>query len=337
MKKIALTLLFLLVCSNYALADMKYTIETETRTSMPGMGAMGMFPGMPNMGMMNPMMGQQPSQRRGMTIYVKGNRKRVDDLNNNTSQITICNEQKVIKVNHNNRSFIIIDMNKKLQEMDQTCKQMKNMSLPSQEEFSTKIQDNNQNMPPQYKNSGGPLTMITTITDTGEEEMLGDLRARHYIKDFEVSGNPNCMPDMKNREHIWTTNFTPEEIQCPVITNNCFKQHPYLLKRPQTTCFQNTKIITNGLKNIPGFVVKTEQEMNMGNMMGMMKNMAPQDGEDMADMQAMAGMFGQMKTTSYTYIRGVSRDILPDSVFEVPQGYTQNNNFNDQQVDMDDF
>ncbi|MGD9580375.1 MAG: hypothetical protein AB7V50_03310 [Vampirovibrionia bacterium] len=325
-KKSILVMVTVLLTANSAFADFKYTEEHITKMQMPGMGmmggmmggAMGGMQGMPPQ-MMNQMMSQmnqmnQPNVDKRIT-FVKGNKKRVDELKNNTSLITICDKKQSIRLNHQTRTYFIEDMNQRIKQMESMCNQQGNSP-----DFTTEIPQNpymnNQNQPQ------GQLIIKNSIIDTKQDEMIGSLKARHYIKTTEISGAPNCMPSMKQQEDVWAANINFEDIECPVFSQfkGCNKM-PNMPKMPNNNCFKNAKHINEGLTNIPGFIVKRIMNMDMGQMM---QGMGPQGMGMQGSMPDFMG--GNMKVEDTTIITDISSNPLPDSLFEIPEGYREESN-----------
>lgn len=322
LKKAIFTLIITLLCSNTVFADFKYTEERVNKMNMPGMGMMGgnmgMMEGMPP-GLMNKMMGgmMQP-QLDKTTTFIKGNKKREDRMKDNTSTITLCDKKQMIILHHQNKSYVIEDMNQQLRQMEAMCNQP--IDPP---EFNTEIPKT-----PYINNtqeSQGDLVIKTTIIDTKEDEMVGSLLARHYIKTVDISGAPNCMPSMNQREDLWAANIKPETLECPMFSQftGC-KNMPFMRKMPQNSnCFKTAKHINEGLQNIPGFVVKKVMTMDMGSMM---QGMGGMNNDMQGGIPPMMG--GKMKVEDTTIFTNLSNDPLPDSLFEIPEGYTLNNNLN---------
>lgn len=319
-KRSMLALIVILISTSSSFADFKYTEEHISKMDMPGMGMMGsgmaggaMMSGMPP-GMMNQMMGaikQPPADIK--TTYIKGTKKRVDEVKHNTSTITICDKKEIIRLNHQNKTYTLQDMTQRLREMEAMCNQQ-----TTQQEFNTEIPKNTHNNNTQEPQEN--LIIKTTIIDTKEDEMIGSLVTRHYIKTVDISGAPNCTPSMKQTEEIWATNIKPETLECPIFAkfSGC-KNMPKLHKMPNNSCFKNAKHINEGLQSIPGFVVKRVMNMDMGSMMqnigGMQGGMPPMMGSN-------------MKVEDTTIITDMSNNPLPDSLFVIPEGYTLDNSNN---------
>jgi hypothetical protein len=325
-KTLILAVLLTVILTPGVRADMKYSEQRTTEMSMPDMGGMMGMPGMEDMEDMEDMPPQFKNMMQNMmqkmfrstsnkiTTYVKDTKKRVDDHKDNVSTITRCQERQIIKLNHKKKTYKVLDMEQKAKEIEQICSEMKNTE---HSEVSTEIPDTPYDNPNQAY--PGQLVMKQKLIDTQEEEMIGNLKARHYIKHFEIYGNPNCIPNMKNTEHLWTTNFNPEEIQCPIIQTykNCM--FPVMKTKPdqRMDCFKNVKHIREGLAEVPGFVVKRVTEINPSQMGGGM-GMPP--GQQMPPMM---GASGTMTTTETIVISDISREPLPDSLFEPPQEYKE--------------
>ncbi|MEW5820556.1 MAG: hypothetical protein AB1782_10230 [Cyanobacteriota bacterium] len=321
-KKLLLLSLIILINPNFTKADLQYIEEYTTKTEFPGISGM---PNINNTGnippqyknIMNNMLQNTPDIK---TFYIKGSKKRVDDHKTNISTIINCLNQKIITVDHGYKTYSTSNMNMYINQIQSWCNQG---NIINQQTFSTEIPKQPYINPNQQQ---GQLTIRTSIRDTGQTELIGTLLAKHYIKEYEISGNPNCIPDMKNVEHIWAINFQPDRFQCPVINNFKACKDKMPPPRPnmpynQNNCFKNAKYVKEGLNIIPGFEVKKIVELDMsamipgrtGNMPAMPQGIPPM-------------MPGNMKSINITEIKNISNQPLPETLFEAPQGYTEVNN-----------
>ena len=323
MKRTFCLLAMFLTFTTSAYADFKYTEEHISKMDMPifaGMPDMNNMQSPPNMqgapnmpgmppGMMANMMQQmQNPPPQIVDVYIKGARKRIDNKNDNKTTLTMCDKRQIVKINHNEKNYVVIPLDQKVKEMEQICGSIQNM------EFVTETI----NQPQSGQNNNGQLIMKTTINDTGQVEQVGSIQAKKYVRVYETYGNPQCMPDTKIEEIVWAANIQFEDLNCPSI--NKFKgcpELPSMKARPDRgnmDCFSKAKIIVQGLRDIPGFIVKREMDIDMGAMMQGAK--IPRSGLPDADLS------GSFKVKEITMIKNTSNNTLPESMFEIPEGYT---------------
>jgi hypothetical protein len=332
LKKTLFTLLILILTSNSALADFKYTEVYSSEVKMPGMeNLMNEYMNQKHQGiknqqdippqyhqMMQSMFGQMNRKiTNSKTFYIKGSKKRVDKNNQNTSTITDCDLQRIIELDHNRKSYQITDLKEHIKHMQQFCSQMPDdiNSISQTEKLNP---PHRHQLPPPGKTPEGQLTIKTSIIDTKQTEKIGKLEARYYIKEVSISGNPSCSPDMTTKEHLWAANFTPEDLQCPLMmqNENCknipdFK--PPSAQPRQMDCYKNARIINEGLKNIPGFVVKKVTEVDMMKM----SNVYNPTSVKIPGVMPQTGF----KSVNTITITDISKDPLPESLFEISDGY----------------
>lgn len=298
-----------------AMADFKYTEETKNNLNYQ----MPQVPDMPPQfqGMMQNMMQQNmQNMSNATTIYIKGSRERRDIQRDNASSITMCDKKQIVGIDHNNKTYTIESMDEQIALMKSICNGTSPVAPPNANLAAQKVQPS-------------PLLMKTRIIDTGKDEMIGSLKARHYVKEVFISGNPTCIPDVHTVEHLWATNFQPEEFQCPLLQYKDCKEMPQIRMNRQD-CSQNMKIVKEGLNEVPGFIVKREVVTDMSQIMKGAMGAAPPAGA----MGSMMGGEGN-KVTTITLITNISKNPLPATLFEIPAGYKQVSNLGND--DFKDF
>lgn len=239
MKKILLAVALVGISLSPAFADFKYTEETKTEMQMPSM--MGAF-------MQNAMQNSTVIK----TVSVKGTSERVDFNRKNISIITKCDKGVIIALDHNKKIYNQKTFDQELSESRSACK-----AIAAEAKKAPQVPVK-QNIP------NKPLTFKTVITDTKQDEMVGNLKARKYIREMFISGNPACMPNMHTKEYIWTVNLQAQEFTCPVFAplKECMK----LPQIKEASCLKNAKYVKVGLADVPGFIVKSQIIMDMSEM-----------------------------------------------------------------------
>lgn len=280
-RRVILTFIMFFIPTNMTLADFKYTEETSTSMNMQ-------MQGMP-FNFLNNMM----SNKQVETVYIKGSRKRVDKQNYST--ITMCDLNQTVEIDNSKKVYSIKLMQEDKSQINEICKQL------TDEKYVPPVA----NQVP----SQGETVMKTKIIDTGLDEIIDNMKARKYLKEFSITGDGSCIPNMKTKEDVWSVDISPEDVICPLSVPNCnFKP---VSKNFDSSCFNKMKIAKEGISAIPGFEIKKVMYMDMFSMMDTKNKQPP-----MFD-----GMGNQMTVTMTR--TNISRSPLVQSLFEIPEAYTK--------------
>ncbi|MEW5820121.1 MAG: hypothetical protein AB1782_08000 [Cyanobacteriota bacterium] len=207
--------------------------------------------------------------------------------NNNKKEIFYIKNQRLRIDNANLKSSKLIMCDKK-QTISLEHDIKKYVISPFKPEMKTNC-DEKSNIKDDNKEYLGQIK--TVVTDTKKDETIGNLKAHKYSISFTISDNPSCMSDMNRTEEVWISDIKDEKPVC--LTGKCEKKEESYSRN----CQKKFKVINQGKISSDGLVVKRA-------------------------VTAKDTIFGKNVTTTTT-ITDISKEPLPESLFEIPGDYTR--------------
>lgn len=228
------------------------------------------------------------------TVMIKGARERTESESRGMKSVTIieCDLKRTVRINEIEKKYMIEPMVTDAPSV-----------APSTTTTTTKVKTQ----------KGGLVTRTIEIIDTGERKQMFGLTARHIKTIMTTDPSPGACEKDKQRVETdgWyvdlNVNFackTERPIEPPV-------QH----ERSRGGCIDQNKIVQKGGGKL-GYALSVTSKIGMPGMDG-----ADEDAETAAMMAKMGVSGGMMSTT--TEIVELSRATLPQSLFEIPAGYTE--------------
>lgn len=252
-----------------------------------------------------------PGSQLTTVNYIKGTKKRTDFEEIGVSTITSCDQNKVVELNHNTRTYSITSLGDWVNFKQGYCK-----LSPDQ--------------PERKKAAKGQLYVKYTTKEAHKTQVVNGFNANKYIRETFISGNQDCQPDIDIIENIWVADLGIDSFQCPVLNSfsNCS------LPLDPAPCFQDALILRSGVQELPGTIVKTQSRIYYpGQVMVEFDDPTVDYATDDED-QEVASIFygceeadttwdtaGQLVFT--TKLINISEDPLPDEIFEIPSNYTR--------------